>query len=278
MQTSKSVVWAILGVFGLLTASGMTLHFKWRAERRSEDPALMGVERNAQVHARHNDEARPSRRVVSTAPTPSPSSASEEHIGQLESRIRELEAALDEKNRLLAVRTQPTPREREQGSAPRRQTRNLESLRESNPERYQAIVERREHMREHMDQAFHRKSEFLLSQDRAAMHEAEIEDHDRMLALLHETWDLVEQSQTDLSREERVQTWRTLRRNIAELEPLLNEARNREFRALGQDLGYSAAESETFAEYLNEVVETTSMVDGLLPGRGRRRGRTADPE
>lgn len=193
-------------------------------------------------------------------------------VDRLNARVEELERKLAERDRMLAARVtvrQAGANEEAATRPPRRSP--LDDLRESDPERYREIVERREQMRERAEHAFGRKAFFLLNQDLSELSEEELEEHSRMVSLLHEIWETAAQQQQDMPRDERIQSWRVMRENARELEPLLLNARDREFTTLARELGYSEEEATGFVDYLNEVIETTSIMGGLMPMRGGRR-------
>ncbi len=198
----------------------------------------------------------------------------EELINHLNARVNELEQLLAARDRQLAAR-ENARQERDEAAAVERRPRRgaFDELRESDPERYREIIERREQMRERAELAFSRKAFFLLNQDLSDLSEEELEEHSRMIALLHDIWETAGRQGEDLPRDERIQSWRAIRESARELEPLLLKARDREFMTLGVELGYSEEEAAVFAAYLNEVIETTSVTGGLMPmGGGGRRG------
>ena len=198
----------------------------------------------------------------------------EELINHLNARVNELEQLLAARDRQLAARENARQERDETAAVERRPRRGaFDELRESDPERYREIIERREQMRERAELAFSRKAFFLLNQDLSDLSEEELEEHSRMIALLHDIWETAGRQGEDLPRDERIQSWRAIRESARELEPLLLKARDREFMTLGVELGYSEEEAAVFAAYLNEVIETTSVTGGLMPmGGGGRRG------
>ena len=84
-------------------------------------------------------------------------------------------------------------------------------------------------------------------------------EYERMLGLLDETWRLSEQMQSDLSWEERRPLMQTLRENMDELGPMMEAERDRTFCEIGRDFGYTESEAQDFADYLNGIIDVTSM-------------------
>ena len=194
-------------------------------------------------------------------------------VDRLNARVEELERNLAERDRMLAARVTVRQSGANEEAAGRPQRRSpLDDLRESDPERYHEIIERREQMRERAEHAFSRKAFFLLNQDLSDLNEEELEEHSRMIKLLHDIWEIAGRQGEDLPRDERTQSWRAIRENARELEPLLLNARDREFNAMARELGYTEEEAASFVNYLNEVIETTSIMGGIMPMRGGRRG------
>ena len=277
--------WMAAGILLLaaLAATGTAARY---AKRMAElDSALLRAQAETDTLRLRQEKAlwRPSgpEAVVPTEDSEANGAGDRSEIARLENRVRELEAALSERERqrtARGTRTQEDGVERE--PAPRRQRFDLESLRESDPERYQRIVERREQMRERTQQAFSRKADFLANRDLSDLDETEQAEHKRTQELLQAMWELAEHNQQETTRQERMQLWREMGQHARELGPLLHKARDREFVALGKSLGYADDDAAAFAGYLNEVIETTSLTGGLMPrgfGRGRRTGPDASP-
>ena len=109
------------------------------------------------------------------------------------------------------------------------------------------------------------------------MDENAVAEYKRMLGLLDETWRLSEQMQADLAPEERHDLMRTMHENVDELTPLMETERDRTFYEIGRDFGYTESEAKDFVEYLNGIIEVTSMralFGGMHggPGGGGDRG------
>jgi len=208
--------------------------------------------------------------------TPSPDEALVEEITTLRARVRELEDQLSDRPSGLVAYARPAPPS--EGDQPRPERRDpnqwLEDLRQNDPERYAEIQARREEMRRVVQDNFARRAAYLLERDTSRMNEQEASEHQLMVSLLTETWQMVDKIQDDsLSREERWEIAGGLRRNVSELVPLLGNERERALRDLGRDIGYAPAEAQNFADYISELFELTSPRPLFqAAGRGGRGG------
>ena len=157
----------------------------------------------------------------------------------------------------------------------------MERLREQDPGRHAEIMGRFEEARHNAHEVFSQKAEYLLNRDTSKMSDQEKMAHAEMARLFEETMSLSDKLRANPSGEELWEIMRELRGKISALEPMLLEERNGEFYRLGLDLGYNRRESAQFAEYLNSVIDVTSMrnvYQGFRPGRTRRDGPGAQRE
>lgn len=188
------------------------------------------------------------------------------------SRVGRLESQLAEKDRLIAALRKPDETPPEPTGMPppgpppgedRRPGRDrgawLEEIKQTDPRRYEEIQARRQEARERRQRSIAEQATYFLNRDVAKMDENEIAEYKRMLGLLDETWRLSEQMQAELSPEERHDLMRTMRDNMQELTPLMETERDRTFYEIGRDFGYTESEAQDFAEYLNGIIEVTSM-------------------
>lgn len=215
-----------------------------------------------------------------TAPPPRISldllDSSSNRIAELKAQISKLEKALEERaEEILALRSDLSNSRRQQENPPRPPWRNreerMEELKVSDPERYAQIMQEREESRKRMQKAFADKASHFLDRDTASMTEEEAAQHAYMLQLLQATWSLAEKMRSGLSREQRRELLPQMRDNVTELIPLLDEERDRQFLQLGRDFGYTEEEAIEFVDYMNEVIDITSMrpvFESMRPGRG----------
>ena len=200
------------------------------------------------------------------------SSAAGEDAEAWRARATRLQEQLAEKDRLIAALRQaaeaaPAPADMPPPGPPPAEERRpgrdrgawLEEIKQTDPQRYEEIQARRQEARERRQRSLAEQANYFLDRDTAKMDEAARAEYERMLGLLDETWRLSEQMQSDLSWEERRPLMRTLRENMDELAPLMEAERDRTFFEIGQDFGYTESEARDFAEYLNGIIEVTSM-------------------
>lgn len=255
--------WAVVGllVFTTLASSGLAI----RANRRVQ--SLAGELAQAQQRVVRASSTNP---APSLAPAAMPAVTKPEApaiavpetnaISALREQVRLLESRLWEKDVLIAslqaAASNQTPTARQ---GPRDRNDWLENLKNADPERYKEIQARREESRQRVQQSFAKKAAHFLNHDTSTMTKDEVREYEQMLSVLNETWELAEQLRSELPREERHALISTLRENVRTLTPLLEQEREREFYKLGQEFGYSPEESQQFVEYLNNIMDVTSM-------------------
>lgn len=188
----------------------------------------------------------------------------------LRDRVRELEIALAEKDRVIwdlqvKATNRPPTDDRE-----RRDPRDwMEELRQSDPARYEEIQKRREDRQREISEQFAEKAAYFLKRDTSKMEETERESYNLMLQLLDETWRLTEQMRVEMPPDQRRELRQALREKAEVLNPLLQQERIRTFTEAGLAAGYTDDQAAQFAEYLNTVVDLTSprgMFRGGPPG------------
>jgi len=183
----------------------------------------------------------------------------ENALQHLHDRVAELEAIIVAKDGVIQMLGQQATKATPAAFVPPGERDRLESVKETDPERYKEMQERREEGRRHMRDSLARTSAHVLERDTSEMTETEREEYGLMVQLLEETWQLAEQMETDLPREQRREIRHALRDNMRELDPLLQAERDRVFREVGAAVGYPEDEAGAFADYLNEVVDMTSL-------------------
>ncbi len=203
-------------------------------------------------------------------------------------RLRELEETLAEREaQLAALQEEPQPAEdwqpmatpttataaeseRPERERPERRDRMAE-LRENDPERYEQMMEQRAAFRQRVQDGFARQTAHFLYRDRDHMSAEEQQTYDYMLGLLGETWQLADRAQdAELSREERREMSQRLMQNTRELRPLLAEQRDREFHQMALQLGYDNTGAVEFVDYINEMIDMTTLSGPWMGRRGRR--------
>jgi len=144
-------------------------------------------------------------------------------------------------------------------------------LRESDPQRYAEIRERMRNLNERMNSAMGHQQEFLsalatdqMSEDQAASHEAFLE----LLARNREILGLMEVNpETENAGELR----RELRENMRQVGELLGVEREIALQAMARDLGYEGEAIPQFQQYVESILDMTS-VRSLWSGRSGRGG------
>ncbi|HRT06235.1 MAG TPA: hypothetical protein P5204_11110 [Kiritimatiellia bacterium] len=209
--------------------------------------------------------------VQAAADTPAAPAAAGMDADVWRSRVNRLQEQLAEKDRQIAALRQaaqaaPEPAAAMSSNPPAEERRPgrdrgvwLEEIKQTDPQRYEEIQARRQEARERRQRSIAEQAAYYLNRDTAKMDEAARAEYERMLGLLDETWRLSEQMQSDLSWEERRPLMRTLHDNMDELGPLMEAERDRTFFEIGQDFGYTESEAKDFVEYLNGIIEVTSM-------------------
>lgn len=208
------------------------------------------------------------------------------------SRVNRLQEQLAEKDRLIASLRKPDeappgdPTAMPPPGPPpgdgRRPGRDrgawLEEIKQTDPQRYEEIQARRQEARERRQRSIAEQANYFLDRDTSKMDENEAAEYKRLLGLLDETWRLSEQMQSDLSPEERHDLMRTMHDNMDELTPMMETERDRTFYEIGRDFGYTEGEAKDFVEYLNGIIEVTSMrtLFGGMHGGGPRGGGPPD--
>ncbi len=203
----------------------------------------------------------------------------DERVKALEQALAEREAELAElraqEEPVTTAAASPESTERVAAAEPEPVNRRnrMEELRETDPERYAQIQEQRAAFRQRVQDSFARQTAHFLYRDRDQMSTEELEVYDYMLGLLGETWQLTDRMQDpDLERDERRDIGRRLFENARELRPLLEEQRDREFYDMAVQLGYDSDNAMQFVDYINEMIEVTSLT-GPWMRRGGGRGR-----
>jgi len=263
------------GILTLLFAwaaggTGMAFHYRARAVQTTEDP------QKAETAPRSSRQAAP---AADSGPAGAAGPSPLQDAG-LADRVRELETQLGSSANLIASLQASQTSRWSREDRPRRDRNDwMEELKATDPERYQEIMERRAEARRRMSETFAVKAAHFLDRDTSLMSRVEEENYHHMISLLDETWRIAEKLNTDTPREERWPLMRQMHENIEVLSPLLDAQREREFRQIALDFGYDDMEAAQFVEYMNKIVDVTtmrsffeSMRAGGPPGSGGRRG------
>lgn len=260
-KQTKVLATGVVLAGSLLTTSSLAIFFGIRAEKyRDQWHAARAEAQNLREKRRPVNSADPALIFTGTAPNKPSSETPNDNSAWLRDRIRELETALEAKG-------DPTmsPRQRSTNSPPdeahrsRRPDTSLEELKNSDPEKYEEIMKYREEAKQRINDSFAEKAAQLLNKDFSGMTGEEKEEYNLMLQLLDETWKLADRLQSDPPREERDEIRKILFENMIMLEPMLKNERQREFYNLGVKFGYNEEEALSLVNYLNYVIDSTSM-------------------
>ena len=261
-QTKIWIAGAVL-VLGLLVPSVLAIFFGIRAEDfKSKWQAAKAETQNLQSKLRAISPTAPELIYTEIPAKQQHVSTSTGNDSQSDSRLRELEDALIERDGIIASLQQQT-QERTTNRLDKNQGRgrpqmSMEELKTKDPERYAEIQKYREEAKQKLNDSFARKTAPLVNKDTSGMTDEEKKEYNTMLQLLDETWRLAERAQSDLPRDERNEIRRTMFENMVILEPMLKNERQREFYNLGTEFGCSPEESLSLVNYLNDVIDRTT--------------------
>ncbi|MGD9873917.1 MAG: hypothetical protein AB7T27_06560 [Kiritimatiellia bacterium] len=257
-------VWSLLLAAGA-ASTGMAVHYRTLSEQKTEklQQAEETVQSLKQAQLAASEEKTGAVAAIA---------AGAAQDTNLTARIRELEIQLQSSANLIASLQAAQTNQWHREDRPRRD-RNawMEELKTSDPERYKEMMARREEAQRKMNESFAAKAAHFLDRDTSAMSEEEAAQYHQMINLLDETWRLAENLNADLPRDQRWPLMRQMHENIETLTPLLDAERISEFQKIATDFGYDDAEAAQFVEYMNNVVEVTSM-RSFFESMGRGRG------
>lgn len=203
--------------------------------------------------------------------TPSPVAATTDTnstpsvVASLQARVRELEAALRGPGTNRPSGPGPSWRSRYSPEA-------LAELERTDPAAYQELLARREEARTAANTAISEQAEHLLEADVANLSEIEQAQRNQMLQLVSDTWKMTAAVMATPPPANRGDLTHAIHENLQTLGPLLEVERNREFRALALESGYSDADADLYVEYLNDVIDATSTRPFRQSLRGGGRG------
>ena len=141
----------------------------------------------------------------------------------------------------------------------------LEDLKKTDPRQYEDIMARRQAADEQLRAARAGQIAYFAGVDTSTMTEPEREDYAQIVRLLTETWQLSQLLRADLTPDQREPIRNALREDMAALQPLLESERNREWYSIGLQLGYDDGDAHVFTDFLNRVLDMTSL---RRPGAG----------
>ena len=253
----KSRAILILLLLACVSSGGLVIHYHNQVEKlRTELAGTASKPANAPAPASMTPLDLPARVETVTVERAS----STQDVATLQEEVKNLQASLQAKDEQVAMLQRQNTNRPPEPRDFRGQTNWLESLKTTDPDRYNAIVKAREEARQRVDRDFAEKAAFLLKRDKTKLPENEQKEYDQMVSLLNESWQLTEKlRQSDVPREQRWETMGQLRDKMRELEPLMQNERTRTLVDTGKQLGYSDTQAQAFADYIKDIYEKTSM-------------------
>jgi len=253
------VAWATVGVVTVLTSS-LAFYHNHQMSSLQLQRNLLATEQADLLRQRAADSAVKTAEVaMEEAPAAKEVEASAEY-DELALRMGELQMELHQKDQIiLALKYQVTNQVPTENYKPQARGDWLEDLKQNDPERYEEIIKRREEARDRMRDGFARKAAELIQRDTSGMTLQEVEEYELMLQVLDEAWLLSERIRADMPQEKRRELRREMRETMHTLSPMMYNERSRQFYMLGIDFGYNENEAVEFVEYLNAIVELTSL-------------------
>lgn len=249
----------ILGLIACFSTTFATM--LWLKSRTAPPPAPVAVTPVVQPQ------------VAPTTAAPKPAAdvaALQEQLASKERIIERLQQELQQAQRPAPVTTERTEQRplRTDGQPGGGRGFDMERLRTEDPERYAEIRERMRSLTEQMNNATNKRSEFIAGLDpklvKAEDQEnlAKLQDGMKRMAELTAQMQEAQTKGTDLDPTVRREMWELSR----ELQPLMGVARTAALTDLALQLGYKQDSASEFVEYVNELVEQTSLMGGM--GRG----------
>lgn len=253
-----------LCTLGLLSSSVLAVYYRHQADEFRKQ--LVAVEDRArQAHeslrtGSRNEPPATVKPISQQAGTGAADHAARQTAMDQQNRIRQLEAALYNKDTLiLSLQQAATNRPADPSWSRHRQQARLDDLKQTNPRQYEDVIKRREQVRQEIQTSFAEKEAYFGNSDPSNMSEEEQAAYQQMAQLLDETRRLTEQMRAGLPPNERQAVMQTLQQNRSELAPMLDAARSKEWVNLGIQLGYNDEDAQAFGNYINKVIDLTSM-------------------
>lgn len=154
-------------------------------------------------------------------------------------------------------------------------TQRMERMREENPEAYAEMQQRRTEMRQHVEQDFRNRADFLTSLDTRNMTNEQRENHEQLLATLarfDELREISEHGTEEMEREDRNALRQEMWENAMALGELYEVERNTLFQQAAVAAGYQGQEAEAFVNFLEQSIQSTTMSPFGMMQRGGMRG------
>ncbi|MDA3927296.1 MAG: hypothetical protein PF904_21710 [Kiritimatiellae bacterium] len=193
-------------------------------------------------------------------------------IASLRAKIDGLAAELDalrvEKEKLAVM---PIEKNDNRGRDRKRESWNdrMERMKKEEPDKYAEMQERREEFKARIEERKLNKEEFLTSIKTDSMSDEQIENHERLMALTDRVNEIMENMMSG-ETENRHELRKEMFESFGELSELNNNERNYLLKQTATAVGYEGEEAEVFTQYVEEIIQNTTMSMPGPPGGGRR--------
>jgi hypothetical protein len=277
-KPKPSLVAGLLAVFLLLA-----LPHALRQRARSLELEKETGELRRALQAAMNRPAAADVSVPAPAPDAPASDAGENHL-LLEKEVATLRDLLADKERVISELQRNSRRRQGGGERGTREggerggdwAERMQRFQEENPERFKEMQERMQALRERMQTQAERQQNFVASLDPAKMTEAQKKDYARLNELLEKQRELTEAINVDPGGEGTNLLRQQLFEVSRESRELLEKQRAVALQDLGRQLGYQDAQAAQFADYVDNIIQSTSGGGPMMGGRPGG-GRTPNP-
>ncbi len=158
---------------------------------------------------------------------------------------------------------------------------NMEKLKETDPERYAAIVERMNNFTKQMHENSTKQVDFLKKLDTKSMTPEQLDNHNKLIPLVAKNNQLLYEISQNPEGENASNQRRELFDNSHQMRDLLDTERSTVLQQFATQLGYHTDQTAQFEEYIKYVYDMTSSnpfrVGGGGRGGGDNRGQQAQP-
>lgn len=269
MNMKRGVGYGIVVCVCLLSGAGIEhLRQSWVVPEREEDTVIETV-RVAQTPDR----------VVTVL-----DKSAERAAEALRKRVAELEKALAERDAERALQPTGQPQEAapdEGDGRSRRQSWDtyMERMRTEEPERYAEMQRRREEFRQSMDQRQRERADFLDAVDVAGMSPEQRAQHNQLLETAARANELMAQMMQSGRRqgEEGEALRREIGETMATLGQLYDAERHYLLEATAKAAGYTGNDVQAFSDHIQNIINNTTMMQGMGHRGGGTRGGGGGP-
>ncbi len=153
---------------------------------------------------------------------------------------------------------------------------SLENLKESDPERYAAMVERRNSFTKQMQDNSAKQVEFFKKLDMKSMTPEQLDNHNKLLPLVTKNNQLLYELSQNPEAENASEIRRQLGDNSRQMRDLLDTERSVALQQFAKQIGYRSDQAAQFEEYVKNVYAMTST-NPFMQGGGRGGGGNRGP-